>query len=190
MPTAASVRSTRLILILFFAVASLYYISRSYSRIPDALTAGSYIPGGREPPKKPAQFPTHGDGGDFEGEASDAKEPPGTGFTLGGKPRQVGKTRAAFVTLVRNGELWEILKSIRQVEDRFNRKYHYPWVFLNDVPFTQEFMDVVSGLISAEVKFGIRNSPAQRFAQYRFSLLRTLSFLSLSLFFLAFRKGD
>ena len=74
--------------------------------------------------------------------------------TVGGKPRQVGRMRAAFVTLVRNNELWEIVKSIRQIEDRFNRKYHYPWIFLNDVPFTQEFMDITSGLISGQVKFG------------------------------------
>ena len=152
MPTPPSVRSTRVILILFFAVASLYYISRSYSRIPYPPTADSFIPGGREPPKNPAQFPTHVD--DAEDQASRVEGPPGLGIAPGGKPRQVGKMKAAFVTLVRNGELWEILKSIRQIEDRFNRKYHYPWVFLNDVPFTEEFMDVVSGLISGDVKFG------------------------------------
>jgi alpha 1,2-mannosyltransferase len=62
--------------------------------------------------------------------------------------------KAAFVSLIRNEELWEIVKSIRQIEDRFNRNYHYPWVFLNDVPFTQEFIDVTSALISGETKYG------------------------------------
>ena len=154
MPTPPSVRSTRLVLILFFAVASLYYISRPYSRIPYPLNADSFIPGGRELLKSPARFPTHAD--DVEDQASHVEGLPGRGITPGGKPRQVGKMKAAFVTLVRNGELWEIVKSIRQIEDRFNRKYHYPWVFLNDVPFTQEFMDVTSGLISGDVKFGKR----------------------------------
>lgn len=58
------------------------------------------------------------------------------------------------MSLIRNNELWEIVKSIRQIEDRFNRNYHYPWVFLNDVPFTQEFIDVTSALISGETKYG------------------------------------
>jgi alpha 1,2-mannosyltransferase len=147
MPTSPSIRTTRLVLILFFAVASLYYISRSYARIPYPPTADSFIPGGREPTKEPAEYPQH-DSAD-ENVAVEIPE------VTGGKPRQVGKTRAAFVTLVRNNELWEIVKSIRQIEDRFNRKYHYPWIFLNDVPFTQEFKDIVDGLISGEVKFGI-----------------------------------
>ena len=58
------------------------------------------------------------------------------------------------MSLIRNNELWEIVKSIRQIEDRFNRNYHYPWVFLNDVPFTQEFIDVTSALVSGETKYG------------------------------------
>lgn len=147
MPASPSIRTTRLVLILFFAVASLYYISRSYARIPYPPTADSFIPGGREPTKEAANFPQH-DSVD-ENVAIDIPE-----VEEGGKPRQIGKTRAAFVTLVRNNELWEIVKSIRQIEDRFNRKYHYPWIFLNDVPFTQEFMDIVDGLISGETKFG------------------------------------
>ena len=24
------------------------------------------------------------------------------------------------------------VQSVRELEDRFNRRYHYPWVFLND----------------------------------------------------------
>jgi alpha 1,2-mannosyltransferase len=146
MPASPSIRTTRLVLLLFFAVASLYYISRSYARIPFPPTADSFIPGGREPTKEPAAYPQHD-----AAEENVAIEIP---ELTGGKPRQVGKTRAAFVTLVRNNELWEIVKSIRQIEDRFNRKYHYPWIFLNDVPFTQEFKDIVDGLISGEVKFG------------------------------------
>ena len=30
---------------------------------------------------------------------------------------------------------------MRSLEDRFNRDYKYPWVFLNDEPFTEEFME-------------------------------------------------
>lgn len=49
-----------------------------------------------------------------------------------------GTEKATLVMLVRNRELREALGSMRSVEDRFNRKFHYPWTFLNDRPFTQE----------------------------------------------------
>ena len=61
---------------------------------------------------------------------------------------------ATFVTLARNSDLWEIVKSIRQVEDRFNRKFHYDWVFLNDQPFDDEFKRVTSALVSGKTSYG------------------------------------
>ena len=149
MPTSASIRSVRLLLILFFAIASLYYISRSYSRLPIPPSADSFTPGGKEPTKPPAQFPPqhpslHEGGGT---DRSNDRSPTG-------KFRQKGTTKATFVTLIRNQELWDILSSIRQIEDRFNRNYHYPWVFLNDVPFTDEFKEMTTKLCSGEVTFG------------------------------------
>ncbi|KAF8003899.1 hypothetical protein HF325_001347 [Metschnikowia pulcherrima] len=48
--------------------------------------------------------------------------------------RQVGRENATLVMLVRNLELAGALQSMRSLEDRFNRHYKYPWVFLNDVP--------------------------------------------------------
>ncbi|RAL61184.1 hypothetical protein DID88_010263 [Monilinia fructigena] len=41
---------------------------------------------------------------------------------------------------------WEIARSIRQVEDRFNKKFHYDWVFLNDKPFDATFKKVTASL--------------------------------------------
>jgi alpha 1,2-mannosyltransferase len=41
--------------------------------------------------------------------------------------------------LVRDSELDGALSSVRQLEDRFNRKHGYPYVFLNDVAFSEEF---------------------------------------------------
>lgn len=64
-----------------------------------------------------------------------------------------GKMNATFVTLARNSDLWEIVKSIRQVEDRFNRNYHYDWVFLNDKPFDSTFKKVTSALISGTTHY-------------------------------------
>lgn len=147
MPTSASIRSVRLLLIIFFTIASLYYISRSYSRLPLPPSSDSFTPGGKEPSKPPSQFP-------INQQTSTESPHEDTSRTSAGKLQQKGKTKAAFVTLVRNHELWDILSSIRQIEDRFNRNYHYPWVFLNEVPFTDEFIDMTTKLVSGEVKFG------------------------------------
>mgnify|MGYP002379188699 CR=1 FL=1 len=54
---------------------------------------------------------------------------------------QIGKENATMVMLVRNLELAGALESIRSLEDRFNKNYRYPWVFLNDEPFTDEFIE-------------------------------------------------
>ncbi|EDO14645.1 hypothetical protein Kpol_299p5 [Vanderwaltozyma polyspora DSM 70294] len=65
------------------------------------------------------------------------------------------REKATMVTLVRNTDLWELVKSIRHVEDRFNNRYHYDWVFLNDVEFTEEFKRVTSALTSGNTKYGL-----------------------------------
>jgi len=51
--------------------------------------------------------------------------------------------------------LTEALRSMRQIEDRFNHKYHYPWTFLNDEPFTTEFRLYTSGMASGDVEYGL-----------------------------------
>lgn len=37
-----------------------------------------------------------------------------------------------------------ILGSLEQMETRFNRRYNYPYVFLNDEPFTESFKAIIS----------------------------------------------
>jgi alpha 1,2-mannosyltransferase len=64
------------------------------------------------------------------------------------------RVNATFVTLARNTDLWEIARSIRQIEDRFNRNYNYDWVFLNDKPFDDTFKKVTSSLISGNTHYG------------------------------------
>lgn len=61
---------------------------------------------------------------------------------------------ATFVTLARNSDIWEIARSIRQVEDRFNKKFHYDWVFLNDKPFDATFKKVTASLVSGKTHYG------------------------------------
>lgn len=45
--------------------------------------------------------------------------------------------------LARNEDINGAVSSMKQVEDRFNRNFNYPWVFLNDQPFSEEFMRLI-----------------------------------------------
>lgn len=67
---------------------------------------------------------------------------------------QLGKENATLYMLVRNSELQEALASMRELEDRFNHKYHYPWVFLNDDEFTDEFKMLTTGMASGKTVYG------------------------------------
>lgn len=65
------------------------------------------------------------------------------------------REKATMVTLARNSDLWNLVTSVRHVEDRFNKNYHYDWVFLNDEPFNEEFKKVMTSLVSGTAKFGL-----------------------------------
>lgn len=67
---------------------------------------------------------------------------------------QYERENATFVTLARNQDLWSLVGSIREVEDRFNHKYHYDWVFLNNDEFTDEFIEVTSHFVSGNAAYG------------------------------------
>lgn len=54
------------------------------------------------------------------------------------------KANAVIVMLARNSEVNGAAEAIKQHEDRFNHKYHYPWVFLNDEPFSEDFIQYVA----------------------------------------------
>lgn len=65
------------------------------------------------------------------------------------------KVKATFVSLARNSDLYSLMDSIRQVEDRFNKNFHYDWVFLNDKPFDEKFKAETAALCSGNVKYGL-----------------------------------
>jgi alpha 1,2-mannosyltransferase len=46
---------------------------------------------------------------------------------------------ATFFMLASNADVEGAVQSMRELEDRFNHKHRYPWVFLNDQPFSDEF---------------------------------------------------
>ncbi|GMM34343.1 hypothetical protein DASC09_016680 [Saccharomycopsis crataegensis] len=75
-------------------------------------------------------------------------------FGYSGAVAEETRANATIVSLVRNEELWKMVDSIRDVEDRFNGKYHYDWVFLNEEEFTDEFKRVTANLVSGEAKYG------------------------------------
>ena len=43
----------------------------------------------------------------------------------------------------RNSDLNGIVVSMKQMEDRFNKKFHYDYIFLNEQPFEQNFKEWV-----------------------------------------------
>lgn len=64
------------------------------------------------------------------------------------------KAKAAIVILTRNEEIDELKKTIPMFERRFNEKYNYPYVFLNDIDFISEFKDEMRRLSNSEMMFG------------------------------------
>ncbi|CAL9731286.1 glycolipid 2-alpha-mannosyltransferase [Monosporozyma unispora] len=65
------------------------------------------------------------------------------------------RPKACFVTLVKNSELSGILRSIKNVQQKFNNEFRYDWIFLNDKEFTEEFKLGVTNEIPSVVKFGL-----------------------------------
>lgn len=49
------------------------------------------------------------------------------------------RAKAAILVLARNQDCNGVLLSMRRMERRFNAKFHYPYVFLNNAPFDDSF---------------------------------------------------
>ncbi|MCJ1292292.1 alpha 1,2-mannosyltransferase 2.4.1 [Xylographa carneopallida] len=151
---SGSTRYIRYILFACFSLAALYFLTSSSIPTPQLPGGGNW---GSTPAAKPlpSAFPP-------------GIPPPigssGTDTQAGKSPNNAGglppatapgeRMNATFVTLARNSDIWEIAKSIRQVEDRFNRKYNYDWVFLNDKPFDDEFKKLTTSLVSGKTHYG------------------------------------
>ncbi|KAF2965093.1 hypothetical protein GQX73_g8486 [Xylaria multiplex] len=67
------------------------------------------------------------------------------------------RPKAAFIALVRNSEVEEMVYSMAQLEARFNNRltHHYDWVFFNDEEFSEEFMSSVSNATNSQCYFEI-----------------------------------
>ncbi|KAJ1913051.1 hypothetical protein H4219_005368 [Mycoemilia scoparia] len=65
------------------------------------------------------------------------------------------RENAVFAILVRNGELGSLVESLKQLEEKFNKRFHYPYVLLNEQPFTEEFKAGIKEVVSGKVEFGL-----------------------------------
>lgn len=51
------------------------------------------------------------------------------------------RANATLLMLARNNELEKAKQSVRELEEKFNRQFGYPWLFLNNVPFDKQFKE-------------------------------------------------
>jgi alpha 1,2-mannosyltransferase len=65
------------------------------------------------------------------------------------------RQNATIMTLCQESDLKGVIETVRKLEDRFNKNYHYDWVFLNDVEYTDEFKAKVSKFVSGKARFGV-----------------------------------
>ncbi|KAL0570871.1 hypothetical protein V5O48_011082, partial [Marasmius crinis-equi] len=71
------------------------------------------------------------------------------------RPVGEGTANASFVLLARNSDIEGVLSSMESIEKRFNKRFGYPWVFLNEEEFDEEFKRRVTEATSAQVSFGV-----------------------------------
>ena len=168
---AGSTRYLRYIVFAFVALIVIFFISSSSQQVPDYETAKGMFKGqgwSQTSPDTPAaekeqaapvapaapvaaQPSPVGDNAQATSDTGTSPNP----FTSS-SPKLVSsppgeRMNATFVTLARNSDVWEIARSIRQVEDRFNRGYNYDWVFLNDDDFDDTFKKVTTALMPSAI---------------------------------------
>jgi mannosyltransferase len=75
-------------------------------------------------------------------------------------PRKTDSARikATILSLVRNEELEDMLRSMGDLERTWNHKFNYPWTFFNDKPFTDEFKRRTRAATNAEVRYGMSHA--------------------------------
>jgi hypothetical protein len=65
------------------------------------------------------------------------------------------RINATILSLVRNSELEGMLQSMRDLERTWNSKFNYPWTFMNDEDFTEEFKRRTRAETKAECRYGM-----------------------------------
>ena len=66
------------------------------------------------------------------------------------------RENATFLMLAQNHDIYSVLETLQVIQDRFNDKFNYDYTFLNDEPFSSDFIYLVSSYIPrGRVNFGI-----------------------------------
>ncbi|KAF9522713.1 nucleotide-diphospho-sugar transferase [Crepidotus variabilis] len=79
-----------------------------------------------------------------------------TSYRMHNHPSPLGRrANATILILARNSELAGVISSVKQLEDRWNKKFHYPYVFLNDEPFDANFKRRLKDLTDSQIEFGL-----------------------------------
>ena len=63
------------------------------------------------------------------------------------------RVNATILSLVRNEELDDMLRSMADLERTWNHKFNYPWTFFNNVPFTEDFKKKTSAATNAKTSY-------------------------------------
>lgn len=79
--------------------------------------------------------------------------PKAKGLEMAPVDEEYQRANATLLILARNSDVGAVMSTVRDIEKRFNSKFHYPYVFLNNKPFTQRFIDKVSQVTSGECFF-------------------------------------
>ena len=62
------------------------------------------------------------------------------------------KPKACLLAVVEDDDMEGILKSINEMEDKFNRKFNYPWVFLTREGLNEEFQRALNETLRVDYK--------------------------------------
>lgn len=65
------------------------------------------------------------------------------------------RAKAAIVVLARNVDIHGVLLSMQRMEQRFNTKYQYPYVFLNEEEFGEDFKQRTSASTQSRTLYGL-----------------------------------
>ncbi|KAJ1659149.1 hypothetical protein IWQ61_001726 [Dispira simplex] len=135
----------RIVLVLVLMVVAVHYfllpmVARQETQEPNERQAAVW----KHPPLA-AESTTDGDA-PYDYANFDPLHPP---------PYTEERAKAGFVILTRNSDLHDLRATLRQLEDRFNRRYNYPYVFLNNEPFTEEFKKLTTSIVSGNTSYGL-----------------------------------
>ncbi|KAI0996619.1 putative mannosyltransferase [Podosphaera aphanis] len=67
----------------------------------------------------------------------------------------VNRINATLLSLVRNEEVDGMVLAMRDLERTWNSKFNYPWIFFNDVPFTEDFKAKTQAETKADCSYEI-----------------------------------